>query len=81
VAICYPDYGDDRGALESLAEARFYDACRDQLSNDFHVFHSVAWISRPENGETKDGEADFLICHPELGLLVVEVTEACVWGE
>jgi len=73
MAICYPDYGESENAFVSPAEAHFYSACRNQLSDDFHLFHSVAWISRPQNGETKDGETDFLICHPELGLLVVEI--------
>src|SRR3546814_20176153 len=35
--------------------------------------HSIAWISRPKGQGPRDGEADFLICHPSRGLLVVEI--------
>ena len=31
------------------------------LQGEYHVFHSVGWISRTEGG-ARDGEADFLIC-------------------
>jgi hypothetical protein len=73
MAICYPDYEDVTQAnIESRAEVSFYQACKQQLSNDFHVFHSVSWISR-HFGDAKDGEADFLICHPDRGYVVVEV--------
>jgi hypothetical protein len=73
MAICYPDYDDVTQAnIESHGEILFYDACKKQLSNDFHVFHSVSWISC-HSGDAKDGEADFLICHPDRGYVVVEV--------
>src|SRR3546814_540540 len=35
--------------------------------------HAIAWISRPKGQGPRDGEADFLICHPSRGLLVVEI--------
>src|SRR3546814_14795192 len=35
--------------------------------------HSIAWISRPKGQGPRDGEADFLICHPSRGLLVVAI--------
>ena len=28
MAICYPDYGEDRSAFESPGEVKFYDACK-----------------------------------------------------
>ncbi|MEI7845476.1 MAG: ATP-binding domain-containing protein [Chloroflexota bacterium] len=43
-----------------------------QLPAGFRVFYSVAWQSR-KNGMTRDGEADFVIAHPEWGVLVLEV--------
>lgn len=42
------------------------------MDNAFVVFYSVAWQSRSQ-GVARDGEADFVIAHPELGLLVMEV--------
>lgn len=67
----YPDYGGDYSGITSSAEVKLYEACQ-RLKGDFHIFHSVAWISRSE-GEARDGEADFLVCHPNRGFLVIEV--------
>jgi hypothetical protein len=43
-----------------------------RLGSSFVVFYSVAWQSR-KDGKARDGEADFVIAHPDSGLLVVEV--------
>lgn len=59
--------------LPSRAEARLYAAVRDQLPSGFVVFFQVGWILRAEREQAKDGEADFLVCHPELGYLCIEV--------
>lgn len=67
----YPDYHGEYAEGMPSAEIKFYQACA-TLKGDYHVFHSVGWISRTEGG-ARDGEADFLICHPERGFLVVEV--------
>lgn len=53
------------------AEVRTYEAL-DTLDDAFHVFYSVTWQSR-SRGRARDGEADFLVAHPDLGLLVLEV--------
>lgn len=43
-----------------------------QLGPDYVVLHSVTWLAR--NGRrARDGEADFIIAHPKLGVLVIEV--------
>jgi hypothetical protein len=55
------------------AEAKTYRALRDTLSDDYSVFYSVAWLAGPGNPRTGDGEADFVILHPERGLLILEV--------
>lgn len=57
----------------SNAEQLLYEAFRDQLEDDYMVFHSVAWLSQDQDGRPRDGEADFVIAHPERGVLVVEV--------
>jgi hypothetical protein len=73
MAICFPNYEDVTQAnIESHGEVLFYQACKEQLPSEYHVFHSVSWISR-QSGGAKDGEADFLICHPNRGFVVVEV--------
>jgi hypothetical protein len=73
MAVCYPDYDKIHQAeIASRAEIIFYQACKKKLPDTYHIFHSVSWISR-SSGKASDGEADFLICHPEQGFIVVEV--------
>lgn len=57
----------------SRAEARFYEACRDRLSEDIVVIYSANWIYRDAKGRLNEGEADFTILSPQRGLLAVEV--------
>jgi len=59
--------------LPSQAEAKVYRALRDGLPRDFVIFFQVGWILRQEEEQAKDGETDFLVCHPELGYLCIEV--------
>lgn len=53
------------------SEEKFFIACRDQLSDKYHVFFSVRWYSE-ENGKRIDSECDFLIFNPDYGFLCVE---------
>lgn len=57
----------------SRAEARFYEACRDQLPNDTVVIYSANWIYRDARGRLNEGEADFTVLSPHGGILAVEV--------
>jgi hypothetical protein len=59
---------------ESSAERRLYEGFLSQLADDYVVYHSVEWVLAPEepNGQVVQGESDFLIAHPEDGLLVLE---------
>lgn len=59
--------------VSSSAERKLYELFRHKLSDEFTVFHSVAWLASADDGRAQDGEADFLIAHPELGVLVMEV--------
>jgi len=58
---------------KSNAERRLYKAFRDDLEDDYTVFHSVAWQSQDRRGRARDGETDFVIAHPQRGILVLEV--------
>ena len=60
-------------AFRSRAEARFYEACRDQFPADVVVIHSANWIYRDARGRLREGEADFTILVPQAGVLAVEV--------
>ncbi len=58
---------------KSDAERMLYEAFRDTLGDDYTVFHSVAWQSVDRRGRARDGETDFVIAHPQRGILVLEV--------
>jgi len=57
--------------VQSGAEQQLYDALRDQLPGEFACYHGIEWLHL--GGRPQEGEADFLIAHPELGVLVLEV--------
>ncbi|CAN5754853.1 hypothetical protein BH18ACT17_BH18ACT17_14000 [soil metagenome] len=57
--------------VQSGAEQLLYEALRDQLPADFTCYHGIEWLHL--GGRPQEGEADFLIVHPELGVLVLEV--------
>lgn len=62
------------GQLKHRSEAGIYRALRDQLDADYTVFHSYSWLRAPAEGEgLREGEIDFVIVHPQRGLLVLEV--------
>ncbi|WP_349963155.1 UvrD-helicase domain-containing protein [Rhizobium sp. ZPR3] len=71
MAICIPPLGSAES--NSSAEIRLLEAFAAQLGDDYLVMHSIAWISKPKGDGPRDGETDFLICHPQHGLLVIEV--------
>ena len=59
--------------LPSQAEAKVYRALKDKLPHDYVVFFQVGWILQREDEQAKDGETDFLVCHPDHGYLCIEV--------
>jgi len=74
MARVVPAYTEEQLAwLPSAAEAAVHRAARDRLPAHWLVLHGIEWIVRNPNGDAADGEADFLICVPETGVLVVEV--------
>jgi Nuclease-related domain len=56
----------------STAEKRVFERLRDDTSDEFVAFHHVAWLI-PGERRPDQGEADFVVAHPERGLLVLEV--------
>ena len=57
---------------DSAAERRLYEGFLEQLDDSFVVYHSVDWVVAGGVGRN-EGEADFVLTHPELGLLALEV--------
>lgn len=77
----YPEHLD-RSDISSEAELKLYQAFRDQLPDTFTVFHGVAWLGKRRiGGRPADGETDFIIAHPTLGVLVLEVKGGLVGRE
>jgi hypothetical protein len=59
--------------VSSQAEVKLYKALRDGLPDDYVVFFQVGWILKKEKDAARDGETDFLVCHPDYGYLCIEV--------
>jgi hypothetical protein len=60
---------------DSTAERRLYEGFLEQLDDSYVVYHSVDWVMAPRPGSTsppEQGEADFVIAHPEDGVLALE---------
>lgn len=74
MAIMIPDIAPDQ--IVHGSERDVYVALRDQLPDAYRVVHSLPWL-RPNrdsiDAPLREGEADFVIFHPDYGLLVLEV--------
>lgn len=57
------------------AECNVYDALKSKLKDPkFNVYYSKEWLNKNFFvTKQEDGECDFIIAHPELGLLFIEV--------
>ena len=62
-----------RNDKRRAGECRVYDELKKQLDSSFHVFYSSPWLGTKPDGSEVDGEADFIVAHPDLGMLVIEV--------
>src|SRR3954451_2847567 len=59
--------------IKSDAERKVFDALRDQLSDDWTVFHSASVIFRDHAEGARDDEGDFVLVHPKRGIICLEV--------
>jgi hypothetical protein len=59
--------------LKSDAERRVFEALRDQLSDEWSVFHSASVIYRDHAQGARDDEGDFVLCHPDHAIICLEV--------
>jgi hypothetical protein len=57
----------------SEAEAKMFTALGRALSDDWTVLHHVQWLQKRPGRDSPDGEADFVIVHPDRGALVLEI--------
>ncbi len=62
-----------RSEPRRAAECLLFDAFERLLDDDYRVFYSVAWLGKGNGGVAKQGEADFCLLHPRMGIVVLEV--------
>ncbi|MVF14241.1 AAA family ATPase [Ketobacter sp. MCCC 1A13808] len=76
MAIMYPGFGPKTNE-STRAEPLVYSLLQEQLNDEFHVIHSIPWLSSVVDGFSDKcsgiGEIDFLVLHPTLGFLAIEV--------
>ena len=73
MAFMIPDLNEEQlNSVKSDAEVKLYKAFKEHLPNDFVVFFEVCWILKKQDKQARDGETDFVICHPDYGYLCVE---------
>jgi hypothetical protein len=54
-------------------ECRVFDKLKSELGPEYTVFYSRPWHGLTRLGEEIDGECDFLVAHPQHGILCIEV--------
>lgn len=59
--------------VKSAAEKKVFDALAAGLGDGWEAFHSIGWVSRDREAGSAEGEIDFVIAHPERGVLCLEV--------
>jgi hypothetical protein len=72
MAKMFPPHFTHSGDKMRNAERRFYDACKEQLGDEWTVLYEVKWFGRRNQGNER-GDADFLLMSPEFGIFCVEV--------
>lgn len=66
-----PDY--IRRDVYRESECWVYDQLKEELDDDWRVYYSRPWIGLTDQGEEKEGEADFVVAHRDHGFLTLEV--------
>jgi len=59
--------------VKSTAEREVFKALEAALDDRWDVYHSAAWMVRDKKRGSSEGEIDFVLCHPEQGVLCLEV--------
>ena len=57
----------------SSGEDRLAAALEQQLKPPWAIHRNVAWLEKRPGEEPQDGEADVVLAHPDLGVMVIEV--------
>lgn len=62
-----------RSDLLRSAEVAVYDQLQLALPEGWDVYYSRPWLGLTPSGGERDGECDFVVAHPDYGVLTVEV--------
>ncbi len=69
---------DVTGNMLRSTECEVFRRLEAVLDDSFVVFYSRPWLGLKADGEEIDGECDFIVAHPELGMLTLEVKGGAV---
>lgn len=69
----FPSLVNDEDRRTKRAEMTVYEQLKRQLPTRFTVFWSVRWLAKQRGSGARDGEVDFVVVHPDLGVLIIEV--------
>ncbi len=76
MAQMYPEWIDEehrRSNPKFRAEFKVYDALAESLGDPWTVFYSRTWSWVERGSRLRTREADFIIAHPDIGILIMEV--------
>ena len=59
--------------MTSAGENRLAAALETALKPPWAIYRNVAWLEKRPGAEPADGEADLVVAHPDLGVMVIEV--------
>ena len=71
MARIFPDV--DVNDIPYTSERPVFEALRDQLDSKYTIVHSYPWLRPSRHGALSEGEADFVVVHPDKGILILEV--------
>lgn len=74
MAIMYPSSLPTSFIETDRGEAKVFQHLKEQLSDEWIVYHSVYWSGKPSGyHRRRNGETDFIVTHPTHGIIVIEV--------
>lgn len=74
MAKVYPIYKEElNNGPDENSEKKTYAALAKYLSDDYRVFFSIDWTGKEAIHGSQDYECDFIVFHPDKGILVIEV--------
>ena len=58
---------------QTESERAVFDSINEELGSDWIAFHSVGWAKCTPTAGLKQGEIDFVVAHPQMGIVAIEV--------